>query len=97
MPRKASSKSVPKKERGGFKHGGMPHQGYPMDSSCAEMACKHGGMAHKRGLGGDILGGLGNMFLPGVGGHLGRGVGDAIGSLFGFKHGGMPKKQMGCK
>ncbi len=76
MPRKASSKSVPKKERGGYKQGGM---------------------AHKRGLGGDILGGLGNMFLPGVGGHLGRGVGDAIGSLFGFKHGGMPKKQMGCK
>ena len=53
---------------------------------------KKGGMAQKKGLGGDILGGLGGFFGGPLGGLIGKGVGDVGGHLLGLKKGGKRKK-----
>ena len=52
---------------------------------------KKGGMAHKKALGGDILGGIGGMFGGPLGGLIGKGVGDIGQHLLGFKKGGKRK------
>ena len=70
-----------------------------MPKKAKQCACARGGqpmpararggvMAHKRGLGGDILGGIGGKFFGGPGGDIGRGVGNLLGGLFGLKRGG---------
>jgi hypothetical protein len=55
---------------------------------CMPARARGGAIAHKRGLGGDILGGIGGKFFGGPGANIGRGVGDLIGGLFGLKRGG---------
>jgi hypothetical protein len=52
---------------------------------------KKGGMAQKKALGGDILGGLGGAFLGPAGGIIGKGLGDLGQHLLGFKKGGKRK------